>query len=402
MGRATLAGVRACESTWEQRAAQLERAAHNVFNLDVEDIADEFLSDVPRRVPGMKLRLLPFALLLAACPGGSGVRDGGAPDTVGRDAPAAGPRPLDLLFVIDDSNTMIEEQAELIADFGALLAELDRVAGGRPSLHVGVVSSDMGVGPYLVPACTASDNGRLQVAARIPDCAPPAGSFISDDNHAATLEETFACIASLGNGGCQFEHHLASMQAALDGTNPENEGFLRDGAVLGVVILADEADCSASDPSLFNPDPAMAGLMGPLGPFTSFRCTEFGVECNGLPVGREMATYSNCKPHTTSPYIPHTRRYADLLRGLKPEGDVVVAAIAGDPQPFDVVLAPGDGHPELQPSCTSSKGTSTPAVRFENFVAELGERGLLAPICVEDFAATMTSIGGLLGQAVRP
>ena len=44
------------------------------------------------------------------------------------------------------------------------------------------------------------------------------------------------------------------MKRALDGSNPENEGFLRDDAFLAVIFVADEDDCSAFSRGVFDPD----------------------------------------------------------------------------------------------------------------------------------------------------
>src|SRR5512140_1792741 len=51
---------------------------------------------------------------------------------------------LDVLFVIDDSPSMIDKQVALKAAFPALIAQLSAVNGGLPNLHLGVISTDMG------------------------------------------------------------------------------------------------------------------------------------------------------------------------------------------------------------------------------------------------------------------
>jgi hypothetical protein len=48
---------------------------------------------------------------------------------------------LDLLFVVDDSPSMADKQLNLAASFPELIKALDRVVGGRPSVHIGVVTT---------------------------------------------------------------------------------------------------------------------------------------------------------------------------------------------------------------------------------------------------------------------
>ena len=80
---------------------------------------------------------------------------------------------VDLLFVVDNSNSMREEQAVLTDQIQIMVRELiePTVAGGDTppavqDLHIGVVSPDLGVGGYAVDTCTAGglngDNGELQ------------------------------------------------------------------------------------------------------------------------------------------------------------------------------------------------------------------------------------------------
>ena len=76
-------------------------------------------------------------------------------------------------------------------------------------------------------------------------------------NYSGTLPDALSCISSVGDAGCGLEAPLEAMKRALDGSHPENAGFVRRGALLAVVILTDEDDCSA-DPALFGRPPVAA------------------------------------------------------------------------------------------------------------------------------------------------
>ena len=152
-----------------------------------------------------------------------------------------------MLFVVDNSSSMGAEQARLTRAFESFVVDLEGAAGSLPSLHVGVVSTDVGIAPFLAEACAGNgDEGRLQSVPRTLGCVPPSGSFIIDAesrdgtrvrNYSDTLANTFACIAPLGIGGCGFEQPLESLKRALDGSICENAGLLRANARLVLVIL---------------------------------------------------------------------------------------------------------------------------------------------------------------------
>ena len=90
-------------------------------------------------------------------------------------------RDVDVLFVIDNSGSMAEEQASLVNNFQRMVTILDNVEGGMPNLHVGVVSADVGAGPFNISGCTGNgDNGILQSAPTSEGCSAPEGAFISD------------------------------------------------------------------------------------------------------------------------------------------------------------------------------------------------------------------------------
>jgi hypothetical protein len=112
-------------------------------------------------------RLLGLASLTAMSVGCGGGRtalfnlDGGFATPMWSDAGSAGsarcptettphlielttPVKLDLLFMIDDSGSMDDDQANLGRNFPRLMDELRNLPLGLPDLHVGVVSSDLG------------------------------------------------------------------------------------------------------------------------------------------------------------------------------------------------------------------------------------------------------------------
>ena len=111
-------------------------------------------------------------------------------------------------------------------------------------------------------------------------------------NFTGDVSDVFACIAALGSGGCGYEHQFGSVLRALgaDGfpAPAANAGFLRPDALLHVVLLTNEDDCSAPpDSDLFDSTSSM--VSDPLGPLQSYRCNEFGHLCGGVPPPRTPA-----------------------------------------------------------------------------------------------------------------
>ena len=71
---------------------------------------------------------------------------------------------LDLLFVVDNSGSMLQEHQSLESRFPELIRALDELGPRRPDLHIGVVTSDMGTGAVDTgnARCNHSDGGRMQ------------------------------------------------------------------------------------------------------------------------------------------------------------------------------------------------------------------------------------------------
>jgi hypothetical protein len=145
--------------------------------------------------------------------------------------------------MIDNSLSMKPLQQKLVANFPVFMNVLKGLPGGLPSLHLAVVSSDLGAGPYSavdVPACrTGGDQGIFQSMPRGTSCGAAslnAGEhFIVNEsgaqNYTGDISAVFSCIAALGDTGCGFEHQFASVLRALgaDGVAApaDNAGFLR-------------------------------------------------------------------------------------------------------------------------------------------------------------------------------
>jgi hypothetical protein len=314
---------------------------------------------------------------------------------------------VDILFVVDNSNSMMEEQELLARQMASLLPEL--ITRTRPSegdilpavedLHVGVVSTDMGTHGTSIMTCgnpMNGDNGVLQnsglqpgcqSAYSAPDCprtecpwlahsadAPDDGTDPSNP----PIWVDFGCIASLGTGGCGFEQQLEAGLVALtvhsDSGGP-NEGFLREGSVLSVVLVTDEDDCSSGNGEMFNPQNEQLGCF-------CLRCL--------------------LHPELLYPID----RYYDALRALRPDDEdlLVVAAITGIP--VDGSWSPGDSldalrelqrvnpeYPNEQlPSCQTEMGIAFPPVRIVDLVYRFGDAGVLGSICRDDWSDTFEEI----------
>jgi len=322
-------------------------------------------------------------------------------------------RDLDVLFVVDNSPSMIDEQMQLAANFPRMIDALSTLDGGMPNLHIGVVTSDMGTTGSLDPSHPAprtgggqgacggqGDNGALQHA-NAPELT---GSFISDvelddgtrqRNYTGELRDVFAHIAAVGDEGCGFEQHLRAMERGL--TDPS--GFVRPEANLAVVIVADEDDCSVATPEFFGWD---------LGPMQSFRCFAKGVVCdpaNPNTPGKR----SHCVPFAASPYLDDVTPFVDELVSLKGDARrVMVAGIIGDPTPVAVELRPPSGEtvaiPQLVPSCVydgpSGSQHADPAVRLAAFLDRFPGRSQRTSICNPDLSGALSQVGETAKQLV--
>jgi hypothetical protein len=371
---------------------------------------------------------------------------------------------VDLLFVVDNSNSMAGEQASLRAQLPHLMDVLTRGERGpddpRPftpvrDLHVGVVSTDMGIPgvEFASGNCHADggDDGRLQ---HTPQPDPASGltcdasypAFLASDaaQDPAQIAHDVACVAALGTGGCGFESQLEAGFKALwprDYTNaagelvqpnpyrfisiteegtwgrgdglPQaggNRGFLRDDSLLAIVLLTDEEDCSVSSTQHLKPN-------NQLPQDSPYRMQDINLRC-----------------YLNKQFLYDVReRYLVGLRKLRPgrEDLVVFSAIVGVPADlvspealrevdfsdtaardafYDGILHdermqeqpdpstnPGSGQGNLKPSCVRAvsdgvPSTAYPPRRIVELAKLFGENGMVQSICQDDFAPALESI----------
>ncbi|MBX3246263.1 MAG: hypothetical protein KF901_03695 [Myxococcales bacterium] len=374
----------------------------------------------------MRRTMLLATMLLAtfACGGddddGSGDAGGGRTDA-GRDGGSVQPRPcrvglpVDLVFVIDNSHSMQEEQVSLAENFPVLIEMLtqppDSDDDGTPDfppvtdLRIGILTTDLGVGPHTsIPSCSTAtgDDGVFVHEARATE-GPCAGYAIEggrrwlelDPESPATISEGFACLAQLGTDGCGLEQQLESSFVAITrqmGAGQPNEGFFRPNSLIAFVFVTDEDDCSALDvETFFDPSFDARERFGPLGTRCAFHPGELH------PIHRYVQAFKNL--------------------ALDRDGDVIVAGIVGVPRSFttdptdvdyDAVLSdpamayrPSDPNPnQLAPACSfGGVGEAHPARRIVEVIREFDETGsgLLASICQPDLRPAIASIAEIVG-----
>jgi len=290
----------------------------------------------------------PALLLAAAC--GPGISSGD--DTGGDDVDGGGddqPRPdsgpvatqacqkMDIVFVVDNSGSMAEEQTNLATNFPqfATLLNAYLVEGGLPlDYRVAITTTGRDVSytevielpgfpPQTIPLSEEGDDGAFRQT-----CSMPRKWLERTD---VDMEATFACAANVGTSGPGMEMPLYASELALadrvtDGTNA---GFLRDDALLAIVYLTDEDDCSRHDNNF---------------------------------------THNALEPCTTEPPSQWVEFFDDL-KGDR--GRWATAVIAG---PTD---------------CSSGFGDAAAANRLLDFVSLTGDNAVFASICDGNLAPAL-------------
>ena len=295
----------------------------------------------------------------------------------------------DILFVIDDSGSMSEEQANLAANLDAFIDTL--VASPvQNNFRIGVTNTSVeeftGGKSYTAgPSKNVPYPAGALVAIKTDTSGNPIpGAFVFDsvlnpqtggwggnrilDKGSVTLAADFKANVHVGLDGSGKEQPFRAARLALsDRLADANSGFLRDGARLAIIFLTDEDDCSDSAAPLAT---------------TNDSCHDTAVK--------------NANP----PILDTVDDFATFL--LRPVGgqirDVAVGAIAGfDPNG----LAPSCGDTALCPD-TACSTASDEADRFAALAAALPTRMQLGSICDASFRNTLARFAASLTPNTMP
>ncbi len=347
---------------------------------------------------------------------------------------------VDLLFMVDDSNSMKEEQANLRMQFPRLVQTLasgqviDPTSGmvtrsfpPVKSLHVGVVDSDMGSGGFMVPTCGNGDQSfmfgddgilRTRGDPSITGCSASYPKFLTftagappPEGSAMQLSQDFNCVSDVGTGGCGFEQQLESPLKALTpsssmltfsmGTvghgDTDNAGFLRANSLLTIVVVTDEDECTPSNLELFDPNTSNPTFPGDL----NLRCFMY--------------------PDAVQPASRYVDGFLALRQGQP--GLLVFAAITGVPQnlipadpnmiDYDAILADPSMQErqdpmiptQLAPSCNRpGTGLAFPPrriVQVAKGIHDAGSTGVIESICADDFEPAIDAIINKIADALK-
>lgn len=170
---------------------------------------------------------------------------------------------VDILFVVDNSGSMSEEQENLIVNTALFVEELSLLEN---AYRIGVISTDAldegreGNGPLGLDAgrlrFEPASVSRLATAgcsiepsdASVPYLERPDPESPTHDAERCRLVEDFReTVASLGTDGSGREAGLLAAELGLSTDSDaaeRNLGFLRDDADLALILLTDEDDCS--------------------------------------------------------------------------------------------------------------------------------------------------------------
>jgi hypothetical protein len=386
-------------------------------------------------------------------------------------------RDVDVLFVIDNSGSMGEEQATLAANVPALIDVLEQ-EHVRANYRIGITTTDNGnewcpvgsttpeAGKMVLSSCKSRlqdflfNNGEvdvqdlacndiclltdaeLQIAPTTTDFDPTPSprpwleNNLGEKNipESTSMVDAFRCFGPQGINGCGFESQLESMYLALkraENTGEAEYGFVRPTAILAVVFLTDETDCSynKSYSEIFAEDGNRVFWSDPAASYpTSAVCWNAGVTCTGDP-----SNYDTCEPvnkdvdgnegvSDAEAVLHPMSRYYGLLDGLEAQKqdfnanqEIIVGLIGGvdsqgtvhyasvaqtDPE-YENNFGIGPGCMAPPPVGSTDPITAVPPVRERALVDRYSE-GNMFSICESDYSPALEQIASRIADQIRP
>jgi hypothetical protein len=371
---------------------------------------------------------------------------------------------VDMLVVVDNSRSMQEEQNILATAFFPLVNALVNPLPDWPyapadDVRVAIVSSDMGLqwggnpydGDVELDGCNSlGDNGQFETyssgetidiqhgvipcdesasqcptgwtcsataADQVGTCQAPGGDGtgqacpgmnalwaetpVGPEDQPVTNDDLafqVACLSALGTDGCGFEQQLQAAAVALH--KPSQAEFVREDALLSVLIVSDEEDCSIESDELFDVP-----------------------EITNLSTGHVNVA---CGNHEELLYDPAGyRKTFEAVKGDK-VGAAVFAAIVGVPpgegsalsacegpgdeigscldQPqMDLDMVEEDGNFYFEAACSRFEGDelitkARPGRRYVQLAAEFQNLGYMYSICRADWSPAMEDIAQLIAE----
>jgi hypothetical protein len=288
----------------------------------------------------------------------------------------------DILFVVDDSGSMADNQQNLADNFDAFIQVLAS-SPVKNEFQIGITTtsaSNFNRGTDGLDTTTffprdeagspCPNANQLYPAGKLIALDPGSGGAINYDltriltANTPTLVEDFRNDVMVGTCGSGKEQGLRTMKLALSDriADGSNAGFLRPDARLAIIIVSDEDD--------------------------------YGELQNPGQVTDNGTSHADTTKASTGIYAP-VQSYVDFLHGtLAGQGrDVTVAVIAGvDPTTKQPAYGAGSGCPSAYDK----------ADRYAQFVSAFGSKGRIDSICNPSFRDTLRDIAGLLdpGQAM--
>jgi hypothetical protein len=391
---------------------------------------------------------------------------------------------VDILFMIDNSGSMGEEQGNLSENFGAFINVLE-APDVKANYRIGITTTDngnrycLGTGPEAGNFVFSSCRQRLPDFEFVTDginaefaCTdfcpaewdtitqkPSAIKGSAEESRRPWIEsiegatnlpdglstlDAMQCLAPQGINGCGFESHLESMYLALRRANMEGEdelGFLRDNAILSIVFVTDEVDCSNNklwdtifDTEADGGNEVFWSIPGENQP-SSAVCWNAGVQCE--PAG--ASTYDSCVPankdfegnpvpdsradddavlYPVSRYVDLVQELEDAKQDLNPGQEVLVAAITGVPTNYptgEITYAVGPNAADstsfqakfgIAPGCsTPGLAEAVPPVRIKAFADAFlisDDDVNLFSVCKPSYEDALKAIADAIRDQIRP